>query len=295
MDNSWIKNYRKLLESKVYTEKDSDYFKIWSTLLLMASYGERDVELNGRSIHLKPGQILLSVRDLSRKARIEHSKVKRILKYFQSDSMIWIGDLHSCSLISIVNWHRHQNGEIQNDSTQSKMTQEMTQERSKSDSRESASDVDSELTVTQDMPKSDSTNDYFLKNKRRSKKNNIHSTNNRECGTFDFVSPSNELGAPSANAPTRKATRDEILSYCASLHLPESDADYLFDHWEGCGWRNGKNPIKDWRATVRAWKGAGHLPSQKNGNGRHQFESRIEKNLRLAKEYDERLRKDQTQ
>jgi len=56
---------------------------------------------------------------------------------------------------------------------------------------------------------------------------------------------------------------EEITDFCAKSGLPESDAEYFFNKCEGNGWLNGKHPIKDWRATIRSWKAAGYMPSQK--------------------------------
>lgn len=65
---------------------------------------------------------------------------------------------------------------------------------------------------------------------------------------------------------TRKANYEEVKAFCSELSLPDGDSEYLFNHWEGNGWTNGGKPIKDWKRTIRAWKAAGHLPSQKNGS-----------------------------
>lgn len=64
-----------------------------------------------------------------------------------------------------------------------------------------------------------------------------------------------------------RGTLDEIQSFCASLGLPPSDAEATFHKWEGNGWTNGGNPIKDWQATIRSWKAARLLPSLKAAGG----------------------------
>jgi len=64
--------------------------------------------------------------------------------------------------------------------------------------------------------------------------------------------------------PKARGKIEEVREYFATLGLPESDADYTFYKWEGNGWMNGKNPIKDWKATARQWKTGKFLPSQKN-------------------------------
>jgi hypothetical protein len=66
-----------------------------------------------------------------------------------------------------------------------------------------------------------------------------------------------------------KGTREELRSYAVELSLPESDGDFLFDHFEEGGWKRGSQPIKNWKAAMSKWKTGGWLPSQKlpmNGN-----------------------------
>ncbi len=63
----------------------------------------------------------------------------------------------------------------------------------------------------------------------------------------------------------RAQTLDEVRSFCRGLDLPDSDAEYLWEKWNGSGWKNGSSAIKDWRSTVRSWRVAGYLPSQKAG------------------------------
>ena len=47
-------------------------------------------------------------------------------------------------------------------------------------------------------------------------------------------------------------TRDEILEFCRENGLT-IDADRFLDYYSSNGWRVGKNPMKDWKATVRNW------------------------------------------
>lgn len=63
--------------------------------------------------------------------------------------------------------------------------------------------------------------------------------------------------------PKSRGTIEEFHQFFASVGLPQSDADYTFHKWQGNGWVNGKNPIKDWKATVRQWKTGNFMPSQK--------------------------------
>jgi hypothetical protein len=73
----------------------------------------------------------------------------------------------------------------------------------------------------------------------------------------------------------RPETEDEgeclkiIEEFCVSLGLPKKDGTACFFKWQGNGWTNGGEPIRDWKATIRSWKAAGYMPSQKVGYERN--------------------------
>jgi hypothetical protein len=56
---------------------------------------------------------------------------------------------------------------------------------------------------------------------------------------------------------------EEVSELCKEIGLFPRDVEYLWNKWEGNGWQNAGKAMKDWRATVRAWKAQGYLPSQK--------------------------------
>lgn len=60
-----------------------------------------------------------------------------------------------------------------------------------------------------------------------------------------------------------KGTLEDVVTFALELGLPKSDGESCFHKWEGNGWTNGGERIKDWRATMRSWKSAKYLPSQK--------------------------------
>lgn len=68
----------------------------------------------------------------------------------------------------------------------------------------------------------------------------------------------------------RAGSEAEVVEFVKGLGFPESDGSYLWNSWESNGWKRGKEPIKDWKSAVRAWRDGGYLPSQKGGknNGR---------------------------
>lgn len=62
----------------------------------------------------------------------------------------------------------------------------------------------------------------------------------------------------------RAKTVDEVIAYAVEIGATKLDGEFLWDHWESNGWKNGRNSIKDWKATARNWRRQGYLPSQKN-------------------------------
>lgn len=72
----------------------------------------------------------------------------------------------------------------------------------------------------------------------------------------------------------------EVIDYAAEVGLPKSDGEYFWNHWVGNGFTNNGKAMRDWSATVRSWKAAGHCPSQKpqtNGNGQKPWQSAAER------------------
>ena len=50
-----------------------------------------------------------------------------------------------------------------------------------------------------------------------------------------------------------KPTIEEIREYCQE-RKNNVNAQYFYDYYEANGWKVGKNPMKDWKATVRNWE-----------------------------------------
>ena len=78
-----------------------------------------------------------------------------------------------------------------------------------------------------------------------------------------------------------KPTLEEIRQYCSDSGYG-IDADYFYDYYEGNGWKVGKNPMKDWRATVRNWA---RRENPKPANGKS--DSKRDLFQRLYKEAEE--------
>lgn len=80
-------------------------------------------------------------------------------------------------------------------------------------------------------------------------------THTREAGPELF---------PAEPKPKRNKARAtdaaEVEAFALSIGCLPGQGEACFWKWEGNGWQNGKAPIKDWQATVRAWKAQGYAP-----------------------------------
>jgi len=64
----------------------------------------------------------------------------------------------------------------------------------------------------------------------------------------------------------QKPVVEEVKLYASEIQMPMQEAEKLFNYYESNGWRVGKNPMKDWKATVRYWKRTWQEKQPKNGS-----------------------------
>ena len=58
-----------------------------------------------------------------------------------------------------------------------------------------------------------------------------------------------------------KPTLEDIQAYCIERNN-NVDAERFFDYYEANGWKVGKNPMKDWKASVRTWERNGYTDTK---------------------------------
>lgn len=61
----------------------------------------------------------------------------------------------------------------------------------------------------------------------------------------------------------------QIIEFCKNEQLTADDATATFHKWEANGYTNNGKPIKNWQATIRAWKASKFMPSQKQALNGH--------------------------
>lgn len=86
------------------------------------------------------------------------------------------------------------------------------------------------------------------------KENTPHTHTHTHTHSHNHSPIDNEADKPPARHKFSPPTVDEVKAYCAEKGYT-LDADRFVDYYTANGWRIGKNPMKDWKAAVRTWKG----------------------------------------
>lgn len=71
-------------------------------------------------------------------------------------------------------------------------------------------------------------------------------TTNKECN--------NQEGKEKKPSKAKPSSAEEVQNYFAEKGYGESGVGQKFiDHYDSIGWKRGKQPVKDWKATARTW------------------------------------------
>lgn len=97
----------------------------------------------------------------------------------------------------------------------------------------------------------------------------------------DNIPPVSKDTVPQRETRFSKPTLEEVREYCRERNN-FVDPEKWFDYYTANGWKVGKNPMKDWRATIRTWERNSPtlVASQKK-------ESVFEHNMRVMKQMEE--------
>lgn len=110
----WIKSYRAILDNPIVC-KDADHYAVWGYLLHNAAHAPTDTVFNGKRMTLKPGQLITGRRKIADAFKIDESKVRRILKLFETEQQIEQRATNTSTLITIRNWSIYQSNDQPND------------------------------------------------------------------------------------------------------------------------------------------------------------------------------------
>jgi hypothetical protein len=131
MHNGYIKLWRKVCSNGLV--QDHKTFTLWIYLLCKATHKPIDMVLEGKKVHLEPGQIITGRKALARTLRMSERNIRTCLKRLRNIENVTIKATNKFSIISIINWDRYQSQESINDQ---QSDQQVTSKRPASDHKQ---------------------------------------------------------------------------------------------------------------------------------------------------------------
>ena len=109
-NNGWIKLYRDLLKSPMWTSSIPEHKTILITLLLMVTHGVKKGYMGNQEVTVEPGQVITSLADICDHAGMGVTKenVRGALLKFEKLGFLTQEATKTGRLISIVNWGVYQ-------------------------------------------------------------------------------------------------------------------------------------------------------------------------------------------
>ncbi|WP_125580794.1 replication protein [Lacticaseibacillus suibinensis] len=116
-DGGWIKVYRKIRQSFVWT--DANQLKLWLLILMKASHDGNRFLFNGQQVDVTSGQLVTGAHALAfefnngvpRDNQVAWRKVWRWVKRFENEGMLTIKSNNKYSVITVVNYPQYQSSD----------------------------------------------------------------------------------------------------------------------------------------------------------------------------------------
>jgi len=115
-NSGWIRLYRVLLTKRAWKEAPPKTKVVMITLLLMANWKDATWEWNGQVYHLKPGQMVTSLKSIHKRCDkgLSDSSIRTAIKWLTMVGFLTNESTKGGRLITILNWEQYQAEEIKN-------------------------------------------------------------------------------------------------------------------------------------------------------------------------------------
>jgi hypothetical protein len=113
-DFTWIKLYRKLLDSDIF--KNEKLLKIWIWILLKANHKENTFLLGRQKMTIKSGQFVMGLNKSSDVLDLAKSTIKYWLDYLEKIGKIELKKTNKYTIIIVKNWSLYQDIELKKNS-----------------------------------------------------------------------------------------------------------------------------------------------------------------------------------
>lgn len=216
-DGGWIKLYRKIRKSFVWT--NSDQLKLWLLVLMKANHEPNKFLFNGKEVAVDSGQMVTGRDTLTiefnegvrRGQRISATTLWRWINDFKNAQMLDIKSSPQYSVITVSNWSTYQQSEQQVDNTWTSSGQQVdTNKNEKKEKKEKnvvVGDTDNPVNLWTDL--------WGFPN---------------AIAQQDLTEWRNEFGDALVNYAINYAARRNVQSYGADKYLFK-----VFDGWSNLG------------------------------------------------------------
>lgn len=215
--SGYIALHRKILEWEWF--KDAVTFRTFIYLLLSANYEPGEFQ----GVRIERGQLVTSLPKLSAELQQTIQQTRTAIKHLQLTGEITDKSNPHYRIITIVKYDQYQQANRQNNR---------------------------QLT---DNQQTDQQTDQQQYNKYNNINNNKRINNNSpsESNTHKDDNNNQSIGTPKKFV---KPTKEEVKRYCWFVRKNDVDFEKFYAFYEANGWKVGRNPMKDWKATVRYWE-----------------------------------------
>lgn len=111
-DKSWIKLYRKILESPIFENEKA--LKVWIWCLIKATHKEREQLVGKQIVHLEKGQFVTGRKKASEELKMKDRTVYDYFKLLEELHMISINSNNKFSIVTVEKWEDYQVEELKN-------------------------------------------------------------------------------------------------------------------------------------------------------------------------------------
>ena len=115
-DNGWISLHRKIRNSRIWDFDNPKMTLAWIDLLMMVNHEPEDIRIGGKTVHVKRGETVTSIRKLAARWHVDRRTAKRWLDKMMSHKMAQYYSTTKYTTVSIENYSFYQ-GKRDNDGT----------------------------------------------------------------------------------------------------------------------------------------------------------------------------------
>lgn len=204
----WIKLYRKLLHSPIFTSEKG--LKVWVWCLLKASHEGYEQYVGRSLVVLKPGQFVFGRKAAGGELRMKPTTIHMWIQILQNDSYIDIKTSNKFSVISINNWNDYQGTDTTTDIQPDNKEKTKIPSGRSSTKFDTTTDINNQTEIEETLTPKLATNGKQTDTNKNVKEINIYAS--RKCLTDELCE---EIAAQ--YLVTEKAVkdlRDDLIDYC---------------------------------------------------------------------------------